>query len=677
MSLVCLGLMIACGWGLQYMRTSVNVRSLFTPHSRILNDYQWFEKHIGPMTPVEVVLHFKADTDLDELERLEIVDQMQQAVSTIDEIHGAMSAATFFPPIPRGFAERRATAIRLRRTVQTFDDINYAAIFDHFVRSAPGETIRFEGFGDEEGSRLTIEGFAGVPGEPEELEGWSITPWDERAHFAFVFRGDDITTYVDGKQVDDAGDVALPKIKRHDDGSITFTNAQSDKPLAIDGVRFSRVARYWHNFTPSKRLWDRDPETIALFYFDETDASQIKDDIGLHTVMLEDAQKAKRRLPDESWRIGGRVAALGDPSQPEIDYGVFLAEMQHQIDPRLWAVHYMRDIREAIAGESRIDLGEKRVILVGVPAETIAESEDDQLMAYDSTDDKSAAIFANQLAYLLTERGFSRENISTVNVGESVSANEIGKADLIVSVRDTPGATYEQLAKETATVIDARIHHVILDPEDPTDTRIVTATYTGVMPLAYEVQNALLNDLIKSFLTAVALVSVVMIVLQRSPVAGLVAMLPNLFPMVVLFGVTSGLGMAIDIGTVMTASVALGIAVDDTLHFLTWFNREHSETGDNVAGVKLAFRHCAKAMLQTTMICSLGLAIYSFSWFMPTRRFSWMMVSLLLAAVAGDLVFLPAILAGPIGKLFPQRKLFLDPLDAPPVEPATANVETT
>ena len=69
-------------------------------------------------------------------------------------------------------------------------------------------------------------------------------------------------------------------------------------------------------------------------------------------------------------------------------------------------------------------------------------------------------------------------------------------------------------------------------------------------------------------------------------------------------------------------------------------------------------------MLQTTLICSLGLAIYSLSWFMPTRRFSWMMVSLLMAAVLGDLVFLPAILAGPIGKLFPKRKLILDSVTA-------------
>ena len=133
-------------------------------------------------------------------------------------------------------------------------------------------------------------------------------------------------------------------------------------------------------------------------------------------------------------------------------------------------------------------------------------------------------------------------------------------------------------------------------------------------------------------------------------------------PRVMTPRIAYGLPSASAAATTSPARSIWRIAVDDTLHFLTWFNREHSVTGDEKAGVRLAFRHCAKAMLQTTMICSLGLMIYSLSWFMPTRRFSWMMVSLLMAAVIGELVFLPSILAGPIGKLFPKRKLIGDPL---------------
>ena len=53
--------------------------------------------------------------------------------------------------------------------------------------------------------------------------------------------------------------------------------------------------------------------------------------------------------------------------------------------------------------------------------------------------------------------------------------------------------------------------------------------------------------------------------------AGLVAMIPNIFPVMVVFGVMCHMDVEIDIGTMMTASVAMGVAVDDTIHFLSWF----------------------------------------------------------------------------------------------------------
>ncbi len=675
---LCLVVMIGAGWGLQHLRTSVSVRSLFAPGSRILRDYQWFEKNLGPITPVEVILHFDEDSGLDEVEQLEIVDMVHRRVDEFDEVHGTMSASTFFPSIPRSFGERRATAILLKRRVQKFDDINYTAIFDHYVILAPGESVEFTGIGEAE-ERLTLEGWFGPPEDVEEDVDWTVTTWTERSHFAVVFQGDDKSIFQDGKVAKDAANGNLPKIVRSASGEVTITNGSSQSPLAIDSLRFSDIARYHRDFSPPARI-DRDYDTLALFQFAEVEADRVPDDSGKHFVALEPAQKSKRRLPDRAWRIGGRVAALGNMDEIEIDYGDFLAEIQRQIDPRLWAVHHMRDIRIAFQDSSRRDLADKRLLLIGAPAEAIDTGEDDANRTYASPEEKMASIFVAQLSNLLENRGFKRENLIAVNSASQASSEDIEEADGVILVRDVAGVSYDEVVQSAQITVDARQHSVVKDPTDPADVRIVTATYTGVMPLAYEVQNALLNDLIKSFLTAVVLVSVVMIVLQRSPVAGMVAMFPNVFPMVVLFGITSGLGMAVDIGTVMTASVALGIAVDDTLHFLTWYNREHSDTGDNIAGVKLAFRHCAKAMLQTTLICSMGLAIYSLSWFMPTRRFSWMMVSLLIAAVVGDLIFLPAILASPIGKLFPQRKLIGDPLakksepspSAPTESPATS-----
>ena len=61
---------------------------------------------------------------------------------------------------------------------------------------------------------------------------------------------------------------------------------------------------------------------------------------------------------------------------------------------------------------------------------------------------------------------------------------------------------------------------------------------------------------------------------SRSPGAGIVAMLPNVLPVFVIFGSMGWLNISVDIGSMMTASIALGVAVDDTIHYLSWYRIE-------------------------------------------------------------------------------------------------------
>jgi uncharacterized membrane protein YdfJ with MMPL/SSD domain len=134
--------------------------------------------------------------------------------------------------------------------------------------------------------------------------------------------------------------------------------------------------------------------------------------------------------------------------------------------------------------------------------------------------------------------------------------------------------------------------------------------------------------------------------------AGIISMLPNVFPVVVVFGGMGMLGMPVDIGSMMTASVAMGIAVDDTIHFLNWYRDALRQGLDRATAIRETYRRVAKAMLQTTLIAGLGLSAFAFSTFTPTQRFGVMMLVLLAVALIGDLVFLPALLAGPLGRAF-------------------------
>ena len=120
----------------------------------------------------------------------------------------------------------------------------------------------------------------------------------------------------------------------------------------------------------------------------------------------------------------------------------------------------------------------------------------------------------------------------------------------------------------------------------------------------------------------------------------------------VVFGAMGWIDVPVQIGSVMTASAALGIAVDDTVHFLTWFRRGLEHGLIQPLALKEAFERCAGAMVHTTVICCSGLAVFALSSFVPILHFAWLMVFLLLAALIGDLILLPAILAGPLGGLF-------------------------
>lgn len=180
----------------------------------------------------------------------------------------------------------------------------------------------------------------------------------------------------------------------------------------------------------------------------------------------------------------------------------------------------------------------------------------------------------------------------------------------------------------------------------------IEVIYTGLVPLVYKAQHSLLEGLIYSFMMAFVLIAIVMMFVLRGVSAGLLSMIPNIFPAVIIFGIMGWGGILVDIGSMMCASVALGVAVDDTVHFMTWFRRGLLRGLDRRGAVMNAYRHCAGAMLQTTAIAGLGMAMFSFSTFTPTQRFGYLMLTLLVAALVGDLLLLPAMLVGPLGRFF-------------------------
>ena len=187
---------------------------------------------------------------------------------------------------------------------------------------------------------------------------------------------------------------------------------------------------------------------------------------------------------------------------------------------------------------------------------------------------------------------------------------------------------------------------------------------TGVMPLVHEIQRALKRDLFTSFLSDFAMITIVMTIAQGGILAGVVSMISNFFPTVLMFGMLGWAEVPLDIGSVMTASVALGIAIDDTFHYLTFFRRGLEGGQSRRDAAHAAVKHCGLAMVQSSLICGLGLMVFFFSDFLPSSRFAWMLLALLMVGVAANLVLLPALVVGPLGKLFEAQY----PRPAPPTK---------
>ena len=136
-----------------------------------------------------------------------------------------------------------------------------------------------------------------------------------------------------------------------------------------------------------------------------------------------------------------------------------------------------------------------------------------------------------------------------------------------------------------------------------------------------------------------------MIFALRSVSAGLIAMIPNLTPILLVFGALGWADYPIDIGIMITASIALGLAVDGTFHFLFSYRYSHAENGCRYRAVRKALLQTGLPIISSAVICGCGLLALGLSPFRPTMRFGILMFTLLNAALAGDLLLLPAFLA--------------------------------
>lgn len=167
---------------------------------------------------------------------------------------------------------------------------------------------------------------------------------------------------------------------------------------------------------------------------------------------------------------------------------------------------------------------------------------------------------------------------------------------------------------------------------------------TGIVDLLVEMQAALVRSQVRSFAAAFVLIGPVIGLLLGSLRYALLSAAPNLLPVLCALGAMALLGIRLDPATVMIAAMALGIAVDDTIHFLTAYLDERRRGLAAPGAVERTLRVVGGPMALTSGIAALGFLVLCLSDFVPLRHFGLLTALTLGAALLGDLLLLPSLL---------------------------------
>ena len=135
-----------------------------------------------------------------------------------------------------------------------------------------------------------------------------------------------------------------------------------------------------------------------------------------------------------------------------------------------------------------------------------------------------------------------------------------------------------------------------------------------------------------------------MVFLFRSISLALISVLPNIIPIMIAGGIMGLLEIKLRPSTAMTFSIALGIAVDNTIHFLSRFRQEYKNNMDYDLAVSETLLTTGKAIISTGVILGLGFFVMYFSEFVPNHEFGILATIIIIAAASASLILLPVMI---------------------------------
>lgn len=168
---------------------------------------------------------------------------------------------------------------------------------------------------------------------------------------------------------------------------------------------------------------------------------------------------------------------------------------------------------------------------------------------------------------------------------------------------------------------------------------------TGNLILLTRTTGSIVSGQIWSLALTAGIIFVLMAAMFLSTRVGLIAMVPNVFPLFVFFGLMGVTGAELNFGTNIIASIALGVAVDDTIHIMMRLSSAIRTTSDQEHALLETLSTVGKPALYASLVLCLGFLTLCFSTFVPIREFGFLSAATIIVGLVGEIALLPALLA--------------------------------
>lgn len=167
---------------------------------------------------------------------------------------------------------------------------------------------------------------------------------------------------------------------------------------------------------------------------------------------------------------------------------------------------------------------------------------------------------------------------------------------------------------------------------------------TGMMAILFSTIKKLISSMVKSYAVALVVITILMILLIGNLKLGLLSMIPNLFPIIAMLGIMGLVGIPMDMFAVLVGSIAIGIIVDDTVHFMHNFKKNMELINDAKKAAVETIMTTGRAMLVTSLVLSTGFFTFMFSSMNNLFNFGLLTGITIIIALMADFLIAPSLM---------------------------------